>query len=311
MIKSSNNILNNNLNSKQILFIGGGNMASAIISGLCSSNNNNNITVVDHNTDKLTQLKQLFNINTVNNIDDLFNISNKNLKINLNQDLNKNLQIDIIILAVKPKNIKSVCNQIAELTNNYNTINPILVISIAAGINIHNINKWLNNNNNFHIIRSMPNTPSSIQLGTTILYQDLKNNPENNYYKNITDDLFQSIGQTIWVDTEQEINTTMAISGCGPAYIFLLCESLMAAAKEQNINKNLAKKLVYNTIKGSVEYFNQSDKSASELRNNVTSPNGTTEAALNVLNIENTKKLYKKAIAAAVLKAKELEKTIK
>src|SRR5690606_784999 len=126
-------------------------------------------------------------------------------------------------------------------------------------------------------------------------------------YKQISDNLFKAVGETVWVKSEQELNNAMAISGCGPAYVFLVIESLMQAAINVDIEPALAKKLIAETILGATEFFSQSDKTAEDLRKAVTSPNGTTAAALNILNIEQTKNTYKSAILAAIDRAKQIE----
>lgn len=278
-----------NIKSKTILFIGGGNMATAIITGLVRSEIKPfNIYVVDHNEEKLQHLKDNFNVNILNSI--------SQIKTNP----------DIIILAVKPFAIKQACKEIKAITHP-NT----LIISIAAGVTLDKLINYLPNTKN--IIRAMPNTPAAIQKGITILYLSptLNANPQQSESKviidiidivDIVDNLFNTIGQTLWVNTEDEINTTMAISGCGPAYIFLLCESLMAAGNNLGIEPHISKKLITATIEGACQLYASSDKSAAILRKEVTSPNGTTEQAINTLNPDNTKQMYINALEAAVKK---------
>lgn len=279
------------LESKKILFIGGGNMASAIISGLMGQNNKApDITVIDHKQTNINKFNELYNLKAYNNIDSLANLD---------------YTPDIIILAVKPNVIKHACEQIARLTAN-NT----LIISVAAGITIdmlaHNLPK------DTKIIRSMPNTPATVGAGMTILYTNLdKNNQDNLNLINLSQVLFQSVGQTLWVESESEINTTMAISGCGPAYIFLLCESLLEAAKSLGISQNTAKQLITATVNGANKLYINSDKEPGVLRSEVTSPGGTTEAAINTLNPEHFRSVYIKALQAAVDKAKVIEQQLK
>lgn len=277
------------LSEQNILFIGGGNMATAILAGLIKNNiNPNHITVVDKNQDKLSNLKKIHEINIFNQI---------------TPDNRAEIKPDIIILAVKPNAMESACRDICDLVRDNSNV---LIISVAAGVNIHKLSSWLPENTN--IVRSMPNTPATIGLGMTILYHNLTDNSE--YYKNLSEQFFSCVGKTLWVQQEQEINTYMAISGCGPAYVFLFCESLLSAAKNLGINHDIAKELITSTLIGSCEYYKNSDKLPDVLRREVTSPNGTTEAAVNILDPKNSIEVYTQALQAAVYKAKIIEDNI-
>lgn len=275
------------LKNKTILFIGCGNMASAIIGGLvCNDMAPHRIYAIDRNSEKLKNINKQYNIRTSENI------------------TNINLAADIVILAVKPNAIRSAC---AELTNII-TANT-LVISVAAGVTQEKLTEWLPEKTK--IIRSMPNTPATVGMGATILYSNLDSStPEDKIYFDLAEALFKSVGITVWVKHQNEINTLMAISGCGPAYVFLVCESLMAAAKNLDIEPQTAKKLITATIAGACELYKNSDKSANVLRREVTSPNGTTEAAVNILNPEESAKTYIKALQAAVNRATIIEQEL-
>jgi pyrroline-5-carboxylate reductase len=278
-----------NIKQKKILFIGGGNMAAAIIAGLVKTNgtknqeNQQNIFVIDRHAAKLAYLKEQYNIHVMH---DLTKLPHK---------------IDIIILAVKPTGIKQACFDLLPYCNK-----DSLIISVAAGVSINYLSKQLPGFNN--IIRTMPNTPATIGRGVTVLYHNIELNSD--YYVTIANKLFNTIGKTLWVTTEAEINTTMAISGCGPAYIFLLCESLMAGAENLGLDQTIAKQLITHTIAGACELYTNSTKSPDILRQEVTSPNGTTAAALAMLDPELTKKTYIKALQAAVNKAKLIEQEL-
>lgn len=280
--------MDSNLNTKKILFIGGGNMASAILAGLVKSGvPHSNIEVVDHNKTKLDNLSELYNISTYTDIKSVKTIA------------------EVIILAVKPNVVKSACQEIKNIIDS-NT----LIISVAAGVTTASLKNWLNKTKN--IIRSMPNTPATIGKGVTILYQNISDDSNSSQqYCDLSEKLFNAVGSVFWVNNEDEINTYMAISGCGPAYVFLFCESLFAAAQSLGINPNTAKQLITQTIIGSSEYYLQSDKTASELRREVTSPNGTTEQAVNTLDPISMQEIYTKALAAAVKRAKIIEQDLK
>lgn len=282
---------------QNILFIGGGNITTAIVSGLTKAKTHNlaniSITIIDHNQEKLNNLKQLFNIKILNNVKILDFIP------------------DIVILAVKPFAIQTACKEIISY------IKPTtLVISVAAGISTSNLRKWLPENT--AIMRAMPNTPAAIGFGMTVLYyknhnQDHNqdhNKDHNQDHMKITERLFKAVGEIIWASSEEMINTTMAIAGCGPAYVLLLCESLISAAQQLDIPEPLAKTLICQTLLGASELFKHSEKPASTLRHEVTSPKGTTAAALEVLNPDNMKNLYTKALQAAVLRAKTIEREL-
>lgn len=276
-------MIESTLKSKQILFIGGGNMATAIISGLINAEiPTSHISVIDHNLDKLNYLQSKYGVHTPQSINDLSNTA------------------DIIILAVKPIGIKQACHEINQIINT-NT----LVISVAAGITIESLSAWLPSTSN--IIRAMPNTPAAVRSGMTVLYQ--KPHIDSNYQQ-VTESLFSAVGSILWVSNEEEINTTMTISGCGPAYFFLFFESLMAAGKNLGLSEDTCKKLITSTANGSCKLYEQSNKSAETLRKEVTSPNGTTEQAINTLDIEKTKNLFTKALEAALKKAKLIERQL-
>ncbi len=272
------------MQSPKMLFIGGGNITSALVSGLMNTDLflPNNISILDHNADKLNNLKKLFNFTTFNSLDNCKNLIQEQ---------------DIIILAVKPYHVQKVCENISNFLST-----KTVIVSVAAGISINQLEQWLLNNNS--ILRAMPNTPVSINQGVTILYAKKIFNFE------LVQNLFQRVGEIIWVQSEEEITTSMAISGCGPAYIFLLCESLLAAASSLNIPPKTAKLLIKQTIHGACSLFANSCEAPETLRKNVTSPNGTTEAAIKILDPQQQKQLYTTALHAAVQRAKEIETNI-
>lgn len=264
-----------------LLFIGGGNMATAIIAGLYDANAFFDITVIDRNEGKLSNLKTLYKVSTAR---DLNNIGNNGLP-------------NMIILAVKPKDIPQLCRELQHYVSA-----DSLIISIAAGITVHKLKSLLPHSR--CIIRAMPNTPASVGMGITILHHALGIEVSQ---KNLVNEIFTAVGSTVWVDNEEQINPMMAISGCGPAYVFLMCESLMNAASNLGVDQDNAKKLVSATIAGAIQLFSSSSKTAEVLRSEVTSPNGTTAAAIAELNPQLTKKTYNLALAAAVNKAKIIE----
>jgi len=204
---------------------------------------------------------------------------------------------DVIIFAVKPDQIAGV------LPWYYERFEKALFISIAAGITIEFIKK--HSGIYARVVRAMPNLAATIGQGVTVVAGD--NVLEAEYGDFITK-LFSSVGSCYWA-IEQYMDAVTAVSGSGPAYFFYLAECLMEAAEAHNIPKELAKNLVLQTMKGSALMAYDPDRPVSILRQEVTSPGGTTEAALKVLNQDNRfKNLIKEAVKAAAERAEKLTK---
>ena len=203
----------------------------------------------------------------------------------------------IIVLAVKPQAMEELLPTVANKFGD----TPIY-ISIAAGKTIYYFEKHLGAQ--AKIIRTMPNTPALIGKGITAL---VANKNVSHEEKQIAEKLFKAVGEIIWLEDEKLINAVTAISGSGPAYIFLILESLIEAGVKQGLSADIAKKLAITTLIGSAELTLVSSESLVELRQNVTSKAGTTEAALNVLMQNDAlKNLFADAIDAAVKIATEL-----
>lgn len=259
----------------KIGFIGVGNMALAIINGLLKNSfNANDIYASDTNTELLTQRQDELTINITNNTE-LVSIC------------------DVVILAVKPNIIKSVCLQIAHN-------NKPLIISIAAGISVTSITKWLDNDS--AIIRLMPNTPATIGYGATGAYA---NNKTTIKQKQQVDKIIKSIGIGLWLDDERLLDTITAISGSGPAYFFYMLETMTDTAVELGLTKSDAHKLATQTALGAA-FMAQQASECKSLRQKVTSPNGTTYAAIKTLDSKNVDKGFKLAIKSAYLRSQEL-----
>lgn len=204
---------------------------------------------------------------------------------------------ETIILAVKPQAMDEL---LVSLTNKFG--NAPLYISIAAGKTISYFEKNLGDD--AKVIRTMPNTPALIGKGITALYAN-KNVSE--LQKQIADKLFLQVGEIVWLEDENLINAVTAISGSGPAYIFLLLESIISAGVKNGLPEDVCKQLSISTLIGSAELAKLSPKTLGELRNNVTSKGGTTEAALNILMKDDVlKSLFASAIDSAINRAKEL-----
>jgi len=204
---------------------------------------------------------------------------------------------DIVFLAVKPQSMEELLPAVA---NKFGS-SP-LYVSIAAGKTISYFEKYLGAQ--AKIIRAMPNTPAQIGKGITAI---IASNKVNEAQKQYAEKLFQAVGKIIWLEDENMMNAVTAISGSGPAYIFLLLESIIESGVKQGLPADIAKKLAIATVIGSGELALVSPESLAELRRNVTSKGGTTEAALGVLMQNDALKyLFADAIDAAVKRATEL-----
>lgn len=210
------------------------------------------------------------------------------------------LIFDAVVIAVKPQSLDQVC---AELRTHITSSS--LIISIAAGKSLESIAEHFEPDQ--PIVRAMPNTPAAIGKGITVATANM--NAEDKHYELVAD-LLKSTGALEWVPSETVFNAVTALSGSGPAYVFLLMEAMKEAGISLGISEELADKLARKTVLGSGALAeHEAGSSPEELRKNVTSPGGTTEAALNVL-CENDalKKLVDNAMKAAEKRGEELDK---
>lgn len=269
---------------KNITFIGAGNMARAIIVGLISMNYPpEKITASNPQIDKLHSFQEKFGIHLL-------------------QDNCEAIQgADVVVLAVKPTTLPMVCKEIkaAALKNH-----P-LIISIAAGINTQILSQWLDSS--LSIVRAMPNTPAAVSAAATGLFATSNTTQEQ---KDQAEALFRSVGVTVWADEEKEMDLINAVSGSGPAYYFLMMEAMQEVAEEMGLAKESARLLSLQTVLGAARLAMESQHDISELRRSVTSPYGTTEAALRVFQKGNIKALFEEAMQAAFQRAQELAQEI-
>lgn len=258
-------------------FIGGGNMAQALITGLKIQNfAMQNITVIELDASKRAELSQNLGVNAT---DDLYSIQ----------------PCDVIVLAIKPQQLSSLAKTLAPLLKNQ------LVISIAAGIRLADLSRWLGNYTT--IIRAMPNTPAQIQAGITGLYAM----PSVSQTQiTLADLVLSAAGSTLWLESEEKLDAITAISGSGPAYVFYLIEALQEAALQLGLTESQAKQLSLATFKGASLLANTSHTPVATLREQVTSKGGTTEQGL--LSLQNSQ--VKQAIMLAAQKACERAKTL-
>lgn len=263
-----------------IVFLGGGNMASAIIGGLIAHGQSaTDIQVVEIEPTAAAALKARWAVGVHSQLQPLMK------------------EASTLILAVKPQQLPAA---LATLPAPDATLR---VISIAAGISTQRLSEMLHGHRN--LVRTMPNTPALIGEGVTALYALPEVSPEDRLH---AQSLMRAVGSTVWLEEEAQMDAVTAVSGSGPAYVFLLVESLMAAAQAQGLSEALARTLVLQTIKGSALLAAQSTDSAEVLRQKVTSKGGTTEAAIKTLEEKGLRAAFLAAIDAATLRSRELGK---
>ena len=258
-------------------------MGSAILDGIIRKNviENDSLFIVEPNIDQKIYLEKKG-----------LTVFKSFSELNLSK-----LKINSILLAVKPQIVKEVVTDLKKImTSN------IFIISIVAGKRISFYKKILGNKTS--IIRVMPNTPASYGKGVTALYSCNKTTTTN---LNITKTLFSSVGKVIVLKLESKVDIVTAISGSGPAYVFLFIEYMIQSAVDFGLDKRTATILVKETLLGSSYLASISDKSPKVLRKDVTSPGGTTEAALKVFNKNNSfYNIVNTAIKAAIKKSIKL-----
>jgi len=276
---------------KSIGFIGAGTMGEAMISALIQAGviAASAITASDVSPDRLDQLKRSYAINVTDDNFSLFSAC------------------DIVILAVKPHYVGTILSSIAA-SKDYRIVNRKLVISIAAGIPISKIEKCLyppldaTSCSHLPIIRVMPNTPSLVMAGMAGMSPNGYATPDD---LADAERILKAMGNVIEFK-EADLDAVTAVSGSGPAYIFYYIESMIEAGVKSGLSSADAYELVLTTIKGAVKLLEDRGDSPEHLRKLVTTPGGTTEAALKVLETRHFKQSIVDAIAAATAKAREI-----
>lgn len=263
-----------------IAFIGGGNMARSIIAGL---------------------LHQGFNKQQIR-VSEPYAPVRENLAKELGLKVDHDNRMvaassQVWLFAVKPQVMKTVCAELKDLAQ----AQQPLVISIAAGITASQLDLWLGGN--MKVVRAMPNTPALLGAGASGLFASANVNAEQ---KLIVEQLFQTTGLSIWVANETLIDSVTALSGSGPAYVFLLAEAMQAAAMQQGLSQEIAQALTVQTFVGAAKMLSETSESAAELRKRVTSPNGTTQAAIETFEQNGLREIVQSAMHAASERGKTL-----
>ena len=245
----------------KITFLGGGNMASALIGGMLNTGFPvSDIAVIEIGAESRERLERKYGIRCYAEAE------------------SSALNCDVLLLAVKPQQMRDACASLQK------HLRQQLVISIAAGLRLADLSRWLGGYDK--LVRTMPNTPAMIGSGVTGLFAL----PSVSEAERLgTERVLQAVGSTLWVTDEAHIDAVTAISGSGPAYVFLFIEALEQAALDLGFTTRQARQLAIETVLGAAKLAAQSDELASVLRERVTSKGGTTEAALHIMDERGVK----------------------
>ncbi|ALN56518.1 pyrroline-5-carboxylate reductase [Lysobacter enzymogenes] len=200
------------------------------------------------------------------------------------------------LLAVKPQVMREVCGSLAAQAR----AQAPLAISIAAGITAGQLDRWLGGG--AAVVRAMPNTPALLGAGITGLYANDAARPRFDQAA----ELLSAVGPTVRIDDETQMDAVTAVSGSGPAYVFLLAEAMQQAGEAQGLDSDAARALVVQTLLGAATMLRGSEESAATLRARVTSPGGTTQAAVETFEAGGLRELVARAIAAATERGRQL-----
>ena len=267
-----------------IAIIGGGNMANALVSGwLAQGCPASHIHIVELSEDLRVQWQT------------------RGVRVAEHPDASLTL-CDVWVFAVKPQQMRDVV-----LTAQAFLGTDTLVISIAAGISVASLSKWLGTPDHAyaHIVRCMPNTPALVAAGVTGMTAPVA---LSEHARQIATQLLSAVGEVVWVENDRAIDAVTALSGSGPAYVFLFLESLIAGAQQLGLSAEQATKLALATLAGSTKLAMESSETPGVLRQRVTSKGGTTAAALDVFNTLQFSHTVKQAMQAADIRAAELSK---
>jgi pyrroline-5-carboxylate reductase len=266
---------------QQFALIGPGVMAEAIIIGLVEKQviGASNITAAGPRLERLQELEQAYTIKT-----DLKNADSV-------QDA------DVVILCVKPQ-------KLPEVLEDLNGAIPkkALVISIVAGATLESLIAGLGHDS---VVRAMPNTPAQIGEGMTVWTQSPATSQSQH---DLAQQILAALGNEIFVEEESYIDMATAVSGTGPAYVFLFLEAMIDAGVHLGLPRRIAEEMVMQTIKGSIAYYSRNDSHPARLRNQVTSPGGTSATALYYLEKMGFRTAISRAIWAAFTRSQELGK---
>lgn len=269
--------------SPTLCLVGAGNMGGAMLAGwIASGHTAQNITVVDPKpADQMVSLMAKSGVRHV-------------------EQASEAERPELIIVAVKPQLMDAVLPGLSDLVDGENAL-----LSVAAGTTIAQLSAPFSHVRP-RIIRAMPNTPAMVQRGITVC---VANDRVSDAQRNMVSDVLSAVGAVEWVEDEKLMDAVTGVSGSGPAYVFHLAEALAAGGVAAGLPDGLAARLAEATVSGAGELMRQSDLPPAQLRKNVTSPNGTTQAALEVLMADDGfPGLLREAVKAATQRSIELAK---
>lgn len=266
----------------KITFLGGGNMANALIGGMLKQGfAAGDITVIDPGSEARSKLAASYGIQCVAAAGELSTVG------------------DLLLLAVKPQQMKEA---VAPL---HDKLGHALVVSIAAGLDLETLSRFLGGHRK--IVRCMPNTPALIGAGITGLCPLPEVSADE---RAAADRVLRAVGTTVWIDDESKMDGVTALSGSGPAYVFLFIEALQQAAADLGFTAEQGRLLAIETVQGAAALAAQSSEPASVLRERVTSKGGTTEAALRTMAEQGVKEGIIAGVKAAEARGQELGKLL-
>jgi pyrroline-5-carboxylate reductase len=268
------------MNDTRIGFIGGGNMATSLVGGLIADGwGTDLIYIAEPEEKRRAEIRSRFPVHTGQDNAEVIR------------------QVDVVVLAVKPQIMREVTHGLAAAVQEQQP----LVISIAAGIRLGDLARWLGGYS--RLVRCMPNTPALVQSGATGLYADPS---VSETHRNLAESILRAVGLTLWLDNEVQLDAVTALSGSGPAYIFYIMEAMEKAAVELGLSPESARLLTLQTTFGAAKMALESRDGPGELRRRVTSPGGTTERAIATLEEAQLHRIFQQAIQGACTRAAEL-----
>ena len=263
-----------------LAFIGGGNMARSLVGGLVAAGADpGNLRVADPNASTREALAADFGVRIFERAAEAVDGAGT------------------WVFAVKPQVMREVCAGLSAIAQAQRP----LAVSIAAGITATQLERWLGGH--LAVVRTMPNTPALLGAGVTGLFANARVDDEG---RARADRLLASAGRTVWIDDEARMDAVTATSGSGPAYVFLLAEAMEDAAIAEGLPPDAARTLAQQTLLGAARMLVESGEAPAELRRRVTSPNGTTQAAIEAFETGGFRDLVARAIRAATQRGGEL-----
>ncbi|MDX1480876.1 MAG: pyrroline-5-carboxylate reductase [Woeseiaceae bacterium] len=269
--------------NRQVGFIGGGNMARAIAGGLLRGGMHATRLCVSEPLDSQQERlrRELYGVQ----------ITSDNTVAAR--------QSDVLLFAVKPQILESVCGEVADAVQ---TSKP-LIVSIAAGARIGDIERWLGGN--LSIVRVMPNQPALIDMGIAALFANERTGAEA---RSLAEAILSAVGHVVWVESEEDMDAVTALSGTGPAYFYLLIDVMIRCAVDYGLDEPTARALAVETARGASALAAAETESMSAMIDRVRSPGGTTQAAFEFLDARDVRGIFSRAIEAARQRAVELSR---